>query len=50
MEHLIYKGGCGILNIHISRHFKEELASAIDKRLRLITNTMLLKTVMPPRM
>ena len=33
------------VNVHTSRGLKEELAWAIDKRLWLITNTMLFKTV-----
>ena len=31
--------------VHVSRHLKEELAWAIDKWLRVISNTMLFKTV-----
>ena len=35
-----------LVNVHISRHLKEEqLSWAIDKRLQLIINTMLFKTV-----
>ena len=33
------------MNVHVSRHLKEELAWAIDKWLRVISNTMLFKTV-----
>ena len=42
MEHLSYKGGCGIHKRMRIETFKEELGWAIDKRLWLI---MLLKTV-----
>ena len=40
---------CGYVNIRVSRRLKEELSWAIDKRLRLISNTMLFKTVLPLR-
>ena len=33
------------MNVRISRYFKEELVWAIDKRLRVISNIMLFKTV-----
>ena len=36
-------------NVHVSRRLKEELSWAIDKRLQLIINTMLFKTVIPVR-
>ena len=32
------------VNVHVSRHLKEELAWAIDKRLQVISNKMLFKT------
>ena len=37
------------VNVHISRHLKEELTWDIDKQLRLIINTILFKTVIPLR-
>ena len=37
------------MNIHVSRHLKEELAWAIDKWLQVISNKMLFKTVIPLR-
>ena len=37
------------VKVHVSRRLKEELSLAIDKRLWLIINTMLLKTVIPLR-
>ena len=37
------------VNVHVSRHLKEELARAIDKRLRFKNNKMLFKTVTPLR-
>ena len=40
MEHFSYKGGCGIRECTHIETFKEELSWAIDKRLRLIINTM----------
>ena len=49
MEHFSYKGGCGLHERACIELSKEELAWAIDQRLRVITNTMLLKTVMPLR-
>ena len=33
------------VNVHVSRHLKEELAWAIDKRLRVNCNKMLFKMV-----
>ena len=35
------------MNVRVSRRLKEELGWAIDKRLRLIINKMLCKTVIP---
>ena len=46
-ERLSYKGGCGIREHMCIKTFKEELAWAIDKRLRIISNKMLFKTVIP---
>ena len=36
-------------NVRVSRLLKKELAWAIDKWLLVISNTVLFKTVMPPR-
>ncbi len=44
MEHFSYKGGCGI---HVLMHLEEKLAWATDKKLWVISNIMLFKTVMP---
>ena len=33
------------MNVHVSRHLKEELAWAIDKWLQVISNKMLFKMV-----
>ena len=44
-----YKGGCGAREHTRIETFKEQLGWAIDKRLRLIINTMLFKTVIPLR-
>ena len=41
--------GVAYINVHISRHLKEELGWAIDKRLWVIINKMLFKTVIPLR-
>ena len=49
MEHLIYRVGVAYVNIRVLRRLKEELGWAIDKRLRLIINKMLFKTVIPLR-
>ena len=35
------------MNVHVSRHLKEELAWAIDRQLQVISNKMLFKTVIP---
>ena len=35
------------VNVSVSRRLKEELGWAIDKRFRLIINTMLFKTAIP---
>ena len=45
----VIRVGVAYVNVRVSRRLKEELSSAIDKRLRLIINTMLLKTVIPLR-
>ena len=37
------------VNVRVSRRLKEELAWVIDKRLRVISNKMLFKTVVPLR-
>ena len=37
------------MGIHVSRQLKEELARATDKRLQVISNIMLFKTVIPLR-
>ena len=49
MECLVIKVGVGYVNMHISKHGKEELAWAIDKRLQVISSKMLYKTVIPLR-
>ena len=50
MEHFSYKGGCGIRECTcIETFIKEELAWAIDKWLRVISNKMLFKAVIPLR-
>ena len=41
--------GCGIHEIHILRHLKEELAWAIDEQLWVFSNEKLFKTVIPLR-
>ena len=41
--------GVAYVNVRVSRRSKEELGWAIDKRLRVIINTMLFKTVIPLR-
>ena len=45
----IIKVGVAYVNIHVSRHLKQELAWAIDKWFRVISNTLFLKTVIPLR-
>ena len=49
MERLSYRVGVAYVNVHVSRRLKEELGWAIDKRLWLIINKMLFKTVIPLR-
>ena len=46
MEHFSYKDGCGMTHIDA---FKEEVVLTTYKWLRVISNTMLFKTVMPVR-
>ena len=46
----IIKVGVAYVNIHVSRHLKQELAWAIDKWFRVISNTLFLKTVIPLRL
>ena len=36
-----YKGGCGVLAVHVSSQLKGELAWATDKQLQVISNIML---------
>ena len=43
------KMGVPYVNIHVSRCLKEELALVIDKLLRVISNKILFKTVLPQR-
>ena len=45
MERFSYKVGMVDVNVHMSSHFKEELAWAADKQLRIISTIMLFKTV-----
>ena len=48
MERFGYNGGCAVSEcprIKAFKKIKEELAWAIDKRLRIIINIMLFKTV-----
>ena len=48
MKRFSYKGGRGVcVGIHILRRLKEELAWTTYKRLRVISNIMLFKTVIP---
>ena len=49
MERLSYKGVCGVCGSTHIEAFKEEVAWATDKRLRVISNIMLFKTVIPLR-
>ena len=46
---LVIRVGVAYVNVRIARSLKEELAWAIDKRLQIIINTMLFKTVIPLR-
>ena len=45
----VIRVGVAYVNVRVSRRLKEELAWAIDKRLRLIINAILFKTVIPLR-
>ena len=45
----VIRVGVAYMNICVSRRLKEELGWAIDKRLWLIINTMLFKTIIPLR-
>ena len=47
MSNSVIKMGVVYMGMHVSRHLKEELAWAIDKWLRVISN--LIKTVIPLR-
>ena len=49
MERFSYNGRCGISGRSRIEAFKEELAWAIDKWLQVVSNAMLFKTVIPPR-
>ena len=49
MEHFSIKVGVVYVNVHILKRLKEELTWAIDKWLRVISNKMLCKTVIPLR-
>ena len=40
VEQFTYIGGCGIMNICIWRHLKEELVWDIDEWLRVVSNIM----------
>ena len=46
---LVIMVGVAYVNVCIVRHLKEELAWAMDKRLWLIINAILFKTVIPLR-
>ena len=52
MECFSYKSGCGVTCNEaakcVTRGLKEELAWVIDKRLQVISKTMLFKTVIKP--
>ena len=45
--HFSYKGGCGVHGCTRIKEIKEEMAWATDKRLQVISNIMLFKTVIP---
>ena len=49
MVRFSYKGGCGVRGFTHIEAIKEELAWATDKRLQVISNIMLFKTVIPLR-
>ena len=46
---MVIKVGVAYVKVHVSRHLKQELAWAIDKRLLVISNIMLFETVIPLR-
>ena len=46
---LVIKVGVAYVNVRILRCLKEELAWVIDKRLQVVSNKMLFKTVVPLR-
>ena len=48
-SHSVTKVGVTYVSLHVSRCLKEELAWVIDKALRVISNAMLFKTVIPLR-
>ena len=48
MEHFGHKGGCGYVNIiRVLRPLKEELAWATNKQLKVVSNKMFFKTIIP---
>ena len=49
MERFSFKGECGVDECTCIEALKEELSWVIDKRLRIIINTMLFKTVITLR-
>ena len=49
MERFSIKVGMAYVNVRISKQLQEELTWAIDKRLWVISNKMLFKTVAPLR-
>ena len=49
MERSSYKGGCGDMNVRVSRCLKEELGWAVAKWFQLIIIKMLFKTVIALR-
>ena len=49
MELFSIKVDVAYVNVSVSKQLKEKLAWAIDKRLQIITNKMLFKTVIPLR-
>ena len=49
IERFSYKGGCGVHGRTRIKVIKEELAWATDKRLQVISNVVLFKTVIPQK-
>ena len=45
----VIKVGVAYVNVRVSKSLKEELAWAIDKQLRVVSNKMLFKTIIPQR-